>query len=120
MKDLVARCKIRKPSYVNNGYIYIKKDIIEGLFTNDFVKISIDNNKLILHLTEDIYFEDSNGILRHKEVVSLFWMKYRYNTIYIPEEYHLKNENKELILYTECLINDQNLIDSLLKKIATK
>ena len=117
MKKVVARCKLKTPSMVNYGYLYIKEDIIEGIFTRDYVKIALRDNKILLHLTEDNFFIDEN-IIRHKKKVSLYQTKYFYDTLFIPEEYNLKDEKgNSIALFTECLINNQEEVDNVLKSL---
>lgn len=97
MKDIVVRASIKTDTFFNTGFIHITDEIIEGVFTKDYIKISIDGKRMILHLSEDIFFKDSTGYIHHKMVETIFQNKYLYSDFYIPDSYTLFDESKNVL-----------------------
>lgn len=97
MKDIVVRASIKTDTFFNTGFLHITDEIIEGIFTMDYVKISIDGKRMFLHLSEDIFFKDSIGFIRHKIVETIFQKKYNFDYLYIPDSYTLFDERKNTL-----------------------
>ena len=45
MKNVLARATLRTESFVNTGFIYITDSKIEGIFSLDYLCISLDGKK---------------------------------------------------------------------------
>lgn len=119
MNEVVARATLKSNTFYNTGFIYIKEEVVEGVFTRDFVEMRIINKKLYLKLTQNILFKSNlfNQICSKKEI-SLFQTQYDEKTLYIPETYCLANDKGEIItLSIETLINNQDQVDTIIQKI---
>ena len=52
---------------------------------------------MILYLSEDNFFKDSTGFIRHKMIETIFQKNYLYNYLYIPDTYTLFDESKNIL-----------------------
>ena len=98
MKELLASATLRKDNYINYGFIHIKGDLIEGIFTNDYLRIFLTGEKIILHLTEKQLIEYEENLFRYVTVESIFQKeKYPYHYLYTPDKYTLIDETGHIL-----------------------
>ena len=91
--EIVARAIIRKSDILfSTGFIHIKGDLIEGLFSTDYLKICLDKERIIAYLSERKLFENDSGKFYLKSIQTIFQAKYDYDYIYVPDDYVLNDE----------------------------
>ena len=99
MKDVVARATIETSTFFNTGFIHIKDNKIEGIFTFDYINILLDGKNMILNIVENsIYFDED--ILHHDFLYSTYQSSFPYLEFYIPDTYHLYDESQNLLTFS--------------------
>ena len=99
-KEIVARATLKIPGiFFNTGFVHIKDDILEGIFTLDYLQMCIYNNKPTAHLSEKSYFLNDYGLAIIKITETLFRSKSNCANLYDPNIFYLYDESgEELIL----------------------
>lgn len=118
MKEIVVRAIIRTETVFNEGYLHINGEIIEGIFTLDYVRINLDGKEMFLTLIErSIYYDEMNNLI-HKCTFNYYKQRYSHNYLYSPDTYSLCDETGSLLTISlEEPIKDSDEISQILKDI---
>ena len=118
MNEAVIRATIKTNTVLNEGFIHIKDDLVEGCFTFDYVKIALTSNLLSLELHErNFCLEDP---LKCNTKIKFFSSHCSEKTLFVPYSYTLFSEDHYvLILKLEEIIPNSPDITKILKKIKT-
>lgn len=115
MKELVVRATLKTDQYFNEGYIHISKELCEGIFTLDYLSLTVLDNKIVVHVSDNTF--NSNGNLVRKE--KLFFSYYPYDELFIPDDYILHDyDGNTLFLSITKIISDKEDISKILDQIA--
>lgn len=118
MKEIVARATIKTDKCFNTGYIYIKDNLIEGFFSLDYAKITLNRKKLSMHLEERCIYLDDNDFLHDVMISSDYSQLYKYDTLYIPDTYLLSDESGSVLtLNLEDIVHDSDIISRVLANL---
>lgn len=119
MKEIVVRATIKTDQFSNTGFIHIKDNLIEGVFTFDYAKIILDGSKMILHYEEHNIIPDFYGII-DEFISSIYEKKYLYPYLEVPYTYTLRDETGcLLVLSIKDIIQKTDLISQILSDIET-
>ena len=117
MKDVVARATIETSTFFNTGFIHLKDNEIEGIFTLDYIKILLTGKNIILDATENS-IELNKVSCFSTTKYNTYQGSYTYDDLYIPETYSLYDENNNpLTLSIESIIYDLELKSAILESI---
>ncbi len=117
MNEIVARATIETDNMVNTGFIHMKEKVIEGIFSLDYVKITLDGQQMFLHLNEQSFYTFSHFLMDTTNFYCYF-TSYPYSTLYIPDTYSLYDEaGSVLTLSLEEVIQNPEEISEILMAI---
>ena len=117
MKDVVARATIETSTFFNTGFIYIKDNEIEGIFTSDYIKILLDGKNMILNATENS-IEFNKICYSSTTNYNTYQCSFPYDDLYIPEKYLLYDEfSNPLTLSIESILYDTEVKSIILDRI---
>ncbi len=97
MNEIIIRTTLKTQNTFNTGFLWIKDNQIEGIFTFDYVKIIIFNKKLSLHIFERLIFFDEEDILHDEFNLHCYSSTYLYDNLFAPDEYILFDKNNNIL-----------------------
>ena len=96
MKDFLVNAKIRTDRFSNTGIIHIKDNLIEGIFTFDYVKILLDGKKMSLILNEHkLEFNSDHSVRKTSIRPTIYEANYEETYIESPLSYILFDASGE-------------------------
>lgn len=113
MQDIVVRSTITTQDFVNTGFIHIKDFLIEGIFSLDYLQITLDGSQMILHLATHTFepnYEEKCFLSYTNKYC--YTVKYRYSNLFIPDTYYLYDMNGSMLK----LDIGEKVNDSIVKK----
>lgn len=119
MKDFLVKAKIRTDRFSNTGILHVQENLIEGLFTFDYVKILLDGNKMSLILNEHIFeFNSDHSVHKTSIIPTIYEAKYDQTYLESPLSYILFDATGEgLSLILTDPIKDPFQISHILEKL---
>lgn len=120
MKEIVARAVLREKDVLyNEGYIIISDNFAKGVFSGDFIKMCIEDNKILMHFTENVITNGNySWEIKSKINISIFETSYFLTYFSVPEIYEFHNEDgRELILSIDEIIYDKEIISLVQEEI---
>lgn len=94
MKNFLVKAKIQTERYSNTGFISINDDVIEGIFTFDYVKIELDGKKMFLFLKEH-HIDPTQNTIKTSIEQTIYEANYQETYLESPLSYILYNASGE-------------------------
>lgn len=111
MKEIMVRASIKYKNIYNDGYIYIKKDTAEGVFTLDYLYFHIEDEALYLDIYENLDDKFSFNMSSYSSL-------YPYKTFVFTDYYILKDPmGNELHMRILSVVDDLFEIEEIKRKI---
>jgi len=118
MKEIVTRATMVTDTVYNTGFLHIKDSVIEGIFSLDYVRISLDGKQMVFDWKEQILDFDVFHNFCSRIQLSCYSTPYRHEFLYIPDTYSLSDERGSFLsLSLEEPIYDFVQISRILQKI---